>query len=56
MIKNLTISVLPSEAAEERSYERYIAEEAGVQAKRITGFHITKRSIDARSRQPRVVT
>ncbi|MBN9484255.1 MAG: FAD-binding protein [Bacteroidetes bacterium 43-93] len=55
MIKNITISVLPSEAAEERSYKRYIAEEAGVQAKRITGFHITKRSIDARSRQPRVV-
>lgn len=55
MIKNITISVLPSEAAEERSYKRYIAEEAGVQAKRITGYHITKRSIDARSRQPRVV-
>lgn len=55
MIKNITISVLPSESAEERSYKRYIAEEAGVQAKRITGYHITKRSIDARSRQPRVV-
>lgn len=55
MIKNISISVLPSEAAEERFFKRYITEEAGVPAKRITGFHILKKSIDARGRQPRVV-
>jgi hypothetical protein len=54
MIKQISISVLPSEA-EEQSFSRYIAEEAGVDKKRITGYHIQKKSIDSRSRQPRVI-
>ena len=35
MIKQVTISVLPSEAAED-TFKRYIAEEAGVDKKRIS--------------------
>lgn len=54
MIKQISISVLPSEAAEEK-FNRYIAEEAGVDKKHITGYHILKKSIDARGRQARVI-
>lgn len=55
MIKTISLSLLPSEAADPHAVKRHIASEAGVAAKRITGFHTLKRSIDARSRQARVV-
>lgn len=56
MIKTVSISVMPNEAADDRAIRRYIFEEAGLKkANRITGYTIQKRSIDARSRQPRVV-
>ncbi len=54
MIKNVSVSVLPHEAAE-GSFNRYIAEEAGVDKQSITGYHILKKSIDARGKQPRVI-
>jgi uncharacterized protein len=55
MIKTISISLLPSEAADEKSVKRYIAAEAGIASKRLTGYHILKHSIDARGRQPRVI-
>jgi uncharacterized FAD-dependent dehydrogenase len=56
MIKTVSISVMPNEAADDTAIRRYIFEEAGLKkANRITGYTIQKRSIDARSRQPRVV-
>lgn len=54
MIKQITVSVLPHEAAE-GGINRYIMEEAGVDKQSITGYHIIKKSIDARGRQPRVI-
>lgn len=55
MIKNISIAVLPAEAISDRSIRRYIVDETGVKASRITGYHIQKKSIDARGRQPRVI-
>lgn len=54
MIKQISVSVLPHEAAE-GSINRYIAEEAGVDKQSITGYHIIKKSIDARGKQPRII-
>ncbi len=55
MIKTLSIAVLPSVAADEPGLLRIIAEEAGVKKNAVTGYHIIKRSIDARGRQPKVI-
>jgi uncharacterized FAD-dependent dehydrogenase len=55
MIKNISIAVLPAEAISDRSIRRYIVDETGVKASRITGYHIQKKSIDARGKQPRVI-
>jgi hypothetical protein len=44
--------LLPSEAADEAIIKRYIARTEAVQATAISGFHILRQSIDARSRQP----
>ncbi|HTM64699.1 MAG TPA: FAD-binding protein [Flavipsychrobacter sp.] len=55
MIKNVTISLLPHQATEEVSIKEHLASELSVAPKRITGYKIEKRSIDARSRQPKVV-
>ncbi|RYD56527.1 MAG: FAD-binding protein [Sphingobacteriales bacterium] len=55
MVKIISISLTPAEAADETGIKRGVALEAGVSSKRITGYHIQKRSIDARSRQPRII-
>ena len=55
MIKLISISMPPMEAADQQLVKRAAAAEAGVHAKRITGYSIKKRSIDSRSRQPKVV-
>ncbi|MFI5196794.1 MAG: NAD(P)/FAD-dependent oxidoreductase [Chitinophagales bacterium] len=55
MIKNISISLTPADAADEQSIKTHIAAECGVEAKRITGYTIQKRSIDARSRQAHVI-
>lgn len=52
MIKDISLKLLPSEAADEVIIKRYIARIEAVQATAISGFHILKQSIDARSRQP----
>jgi uncharacterized FAD-dependent dehydrogenase len=55
MIKTISITLTPAEAAEEQSIRKAIAAECGVSSKKITGYSIQKRSIDARSRQARIV-
>lgn len=52
MKKDISLKLLPSEAADEAIIKRYIARTEAVQATAISGFHILKQSIDARSRQP----
>ncbi|HRO43578.1 MAG TPA: FAD-dependent oxidoreductase [Flavipsychrobacter sp.] len=55
MIKNLTLSILPEQAADEASLKTNIAAELGIAPKRISGYKVEKRSIDARSRQPKII-
>lgn len=52
MQKNITIRVTPSAAANEQLIKEAIASETGQPVRAISGFHIRRRSIDARSRQP----
>lgn len=52
MQKTFTFKLLPSGAASETTVRDHIAASAAVPASAITGFHILKQSIDARSRQP----
>lgn len=42
MIKTISIALPPAEAANPHAIKRALAGEADVQAKRITGYHITK--------------
>lgn len=51
MQQQLTIKLLPSEAVTETIVKRYIASYCGIQIQQVTGFHIIKRSLDARSKQ-----
>jgi uncharacterized FAD-dependent dehydrogenase len=55
MIKTLTITLTPAEAADDLSIRKAIAAEAAVSAKKVTGYIIQKQSIDARSRQARII-
>ncbi len=55
MNKQISISLLPSEAADDVATRKAIAAECGVQVVQITGYQILKRSVDARPRQPRVL-
>ncbi len=55
MIKNISISLLPSSAADDKSVRQAIAGECAVDPARITGYNIKKRSIDARPRQPLIL-
>src|SRR5215212_789786 len=51
MQKNLTLRLLPSEAADENIIKEYIASEEGLSLTAVKGFEILKRSIDARGKQ-----
>lgn len=51
MQKNLTFKLLPSEAASESVIKEYIARAESVNPLSVTGFTITKKSIDARGKQ-----
>jgi uncharacterized FAD-dependent dehydrogenase len=55
MIKQTTIQLLPADAADDRNIRKAIAAECAVNAKQITGYVIQKRSIDARSRQAKII-
>lgn len=51
MIKKISLRLLPQEAADADAVKPYIASETGVQVSKISGYHILKRSIDARGKQ-----
>ncbi|WP_143304637.1 NAD(P)/FAD-dependent oxidoreductase [Chitinophaga vietnamensis] len=51
MIQQLTLKLLPAEAATAAHITRHAANALGLPAKAITGYNLLKRSIDARSRQ-----
>src|SRR5688500_1296159 len=54
MQKNISLKLLPSEAASDIAIKKYIAESEGIYPASVKGFHVTRLSIDARSQQPRV--
>lgn len=55
MQQQITLQLLPSEAASSSITAQYAAHALGVKKKEVTGFHIIKRSIDARGKQPLVI-
>jgi hypothetical protein len=52
MQKQISLRLLPSESISEDTVKAYIASEAAVNKEKISGFHILKRSLDARGKQP----
>ena len=52
MQQTFSLRLKPSEAAQPAVIKDYIAAAAGLPPAAVTGFYLTKRSIDARSRQP----
>jgi len=52
MQKTFNFKLLPSEASDDAIVKKYIAQVAGVKPVSVSGFHILKKSIDARGRQP----
>ena len=52
MQKNLTLKLLPHEAADENIIRQYLAAASGKKEKAISGFNILRRSIDARGKHP----
>ena len=52
MQKNLSLKLLPHEAADETIIRKYIASATSKKENAITGFNILRRSVDARSKQP----
>ncbi len=55
MQQQISLKLLPSEAASSTITVQYAAHALGVQQEAVTGFHIIKRSLDARGKQPWVV-
>jgi len=55
MQKTIQIQLLPLEAAADNIISEYAAKATGHAPSEITGFNILKRSIDARSKQPRII-
>ncbi len=51
MQQQITLRILPQEAADQHAVQQAIAQQTGEAAGNIHGFHILKQSIDARSRQ-----
>src|SRR5438046_9105920 len=52
MQKKITLRLHTHEAADHNIIKDYISKSLSVEQGSITGYHITKRSIDARSKQP----
>ena len=50
MQQNISLKLLPSQAADEAIVKQYIASAAGKKLTSITGYHIVKKSIDARGK------
>jgi uncharacterized protein len=54
MQKNISLRLLPSEAANEETVKKYIAQAEAQKTAAVSGYHILKQSIDARSRQAHI--
>lgn len=52
MQKNISLRLLPSEAANTSTITEYIAKTEGISIASVTGYNIIKQSIDARGKQP----
>lgn len=50
MQQKISLKLLPSEAADESIVKKYVAASAGKKLSAITGYHISKQSIDARGK------
>jgi len=55
MVKTVSLSLSPAEAIDAITVKKSAANECAVGYKQVTGYNILKRSIDARSRQPKVI-
>ena len=55
MQQQITLKLLPSEAAAETIVQQYAAQHLALSPSAITGYHIIKQSIDARGKQPWVM-
>jgi hypothetical protein len=51
MQKTILLKLLPSEAVNEQLIKQYIAKAEAVNSSAVSGYHILKSSIDARSKQ-----
>jgi len=51
MQKKISLKTLPSEAGDQNTLKKIIAQACSVSLNRITGFHLLKQSIDARGKQ-----
>jgi uncharacterized protein len=54
MQQNISLRLLPSEAANSAVIKEYLASSTGKKPHEITGFYILRQSIDARSKTPRI--
>lgn len=52
MQQQCTLKLLPAESASPVTVQQYAASHLGIKPSAITGYHVLKQSIDARSRQP----
>lgn len=52
MQQKISLKLTPAEAVDEGAIKQHIAESIAKQTSDVSGFHILKRSIDARSKQP----
>ncbi len=55
MIKTISLSLIPADAANEQAIKSSIADECSISPNRITGYSIQKHSIDARAKQARII-
>lgn len=55
MKRNVTLKLMPREAANNEIITQYLASSLAVPVASVTGFRILKHSIDARSRQPGII-
>src|SRR5690348_13460866 len=54
MQQNVSLRLLPSEAASSAAIKEYLASATGKKPHEVTGFYILRQSIDARSKTPRI--
>ena len=52
MQQQIILRLLPSEAADEDVVKQHITQAAGRKIAAVTGYHLLKRSTDARGKQP----